>query len=387
MKTANLKWAMSNYKCPIYMFDIDKLYQRLDYLKSKLSGRLEICFAVKANPFLIEFMHEMVARLEVCSPGELEICNQFAVAKEKIVVSGVYKDERTILKRSSSQSVFTIESLSQLNLLEKKAMMENTRLRVLIRLSSANQFGVDREELLNIIAKYKDSNRIHIIGLQYYSKTQKKSLKVLENELEMLDELYLKIENEYDLHLEELEYGPGFPVMYFGEDDFNEDVFLEEFKSLTDKLSFKGKIILELGRSLASSCGSYMTKVVDLKTTANESYAIVDGGMHHITYYGQFMATRVPSISIYPKRAGTSGTYTICGSLCTINDMLVKRMTTTMIEIGDYLVFNNTGAYSMCEGITLFLSRNLPMVVAFKAGKSITLRDEIETYKLNSRNI
>ena len=39
----------------------------------------------------------------------------------------------------------------------------------------------------------------------------------------------------------------------------------------------------------------------------------------------------------------------VCGSLCTINDNLVKNMPLTEPTIGDILEFINTGAYSMTE--------------------------------------
>ena len=46
--------------------------------------------------------------------------------------------------------------------------------------------------------------------------------------------------------------------------------------------------------------------------------------------------------------------------LCTINDILVKRLPLGGLEIGDVLVFEQAGAYCMTEGIALFLSRDLP---------------------------
>ena len=52
-------------------------------------------------------------------------------------------------------------------------------------------------------------------------------------------------------------------------------------------------------------------------------------------------------------------------------------------EVDDILVFMNVGAYSVTEGISLFLSRDLPRVYR-KCGDSLTLlRDKIQTEDFN----
>ena len=65
---------------------------------------------------------------------------------------------------------------------------------------------------------------------------------------------------------EELEFGPGFPVSYFRGEEFNEDEYLREFSELLEEMAFESKITLELGRSIAASCGTYLTSVVDMKS-------------------------------------------------------------------------------------------------------------------------
>ena len=120
---------------------------------------------------------------------------------------------------------------------------------------------------------------------------------------------------------------------------------------------------LELGRSLAASCGTYMTRVVDVKKNRGQNYVIVDGGIHQLVYYGQTMAMKHPLIRQWEK--DTSGETTdcaICGSLCTVNDILVKQCPLYDPRIRDVLLFDNAGAYSMAEGIALFLSREIPPV-------------------------
>ena len=154
-----------------------------------------------------------------------------------------------------------------------------------------------------------------------------------------------------------------------------------------DNMKYKGKIVMELGRSIAASCGYYLTKVVDTKTNNNQNYAILDGGIHHLVYYGQTMAMKIPYYDIYPKRAEENvQNWNLMGSLCTINDILVKQLPVSNLQKGDIFVFKNTGAYCVTEGISLFLSRDLPQVGLLRNGKLEIVRKAFETYKLNMAN-
>ncbi len=102
--------------------------------------------------------------------------------------------------------------------------------------------------------------------------------------------------------------------------------------------------------------------------------------------YGQFMAMKHPMISLYPSREEDEASveWTVCGSLCTINDLLVKKMPFADLKIGDVLVFENTGAYYMTEGIALFLTRDLPEVVLLlEDGRMQVVRERFQTDVLN----
>ena len=115
---------------------------------------------------------------------------------------------------------------------------------------------------------------------------------------------------------------------------------------MLSQLRFSGPLVLELGRSIAASCGTYLTRVVDLKRNRGEGYALVDGGIHQLTYYGQAMAMRAPRLRLLPDRpCQEEETWTVCGSLCTINDILVKRRPFPALAVGDVLAFENAGAY------------------------------------------
>lgn len=395
MNDTQLREILKNYPTPFYLLDAEELQNRMAFLRKHLPSQVELCYAVKANPFLVRELLSLADRFEICSPGELAICQKMGVPSEKQVVSGVYKNallmQQTVqhdVQAGASTGIYTVESMSQFSILQEAAKAAGTQLPVLLRLTSGNQFGLDEDEIEQMIAGRFENPWLHIRGIQYFSGTQKTSLKRLQREINLLDSFLEHLSERYGYQAEELEFGPGLPVSYFEGEAFDEPVFLREFSALLEDMNFSGKIILELGRSIAASCGRYLTQVVDLKTNRQGSFAIVDGGMHQLVYFGQSMAMKQPGIRVLsPYSEAENHRWNICGSLCTVNDILVKQMPLPPLHIGDVLVFEKTGAYCMTEGISLFLSRDLPKVLlATSSGKIRILRDSIETEIFNTPN-
>lgn len=382
---------LKNFKTPFYAFDIPTFRKRIDYIKSSIPQGVDLCYAVKANTFIIKEAEKCVERLEVCSPGEFEVCEHLNTPMEKIVVSGVYKTPEFIERIISTYDnigIYTAESLTQYELLKNLADKYNRKLNVLVRVTSKNQFGVSENDLFEIIKDNENSEHLTIIGIQYFSSTQRTSLKKFRREFEYLNDLISRLKTDYAFDVKELEYGTGFPVFYFQSDEFDEKSYFEEFSAMLKTLPDSIKITLEVGRSIAASCGYYFTSVVDQKTNKVGNFAIVDGGINHLVYFGQSMAMKVPHIDLYPDREqNNTNEWNICGSLCTVNDIIVKSLPLSDLKINDVLVFKNTGAYCMCEGISLFLSRELPGVVIVDDDEQYTLvRDHFKTSSLNSPN-
>lgn len=378
-----LNQIASNVGTPTYVYDIKKLKNRINYIKEHLPSRVEICYAIKANTFIVKDIEQDVFRFEVCSPGERKICQKMNVDDSKILISGVNKSNEEIqeIMDSSNIQLFSVESMNQFELLKNT----NKKIDILLRLTSGNQFGINKSEIEEIIKNRNEYPNINIKGIQFFSGTQKTSTKILKKEVEKLEEFIKELKDKYDFTTNELEYGTGFPVYYFKNSEFDEEEYFKEFSEIINNLDYSGKIILEIGRSIVASCGYYITKIIDKKTNKDQNYAIVDGGINHVVYYGQSMAMKVPYIDIYPKRDNLKNErWNICGSLCTINDILIKQLEET-IEIGDIIVFENVGAYSATEGIALFLSRDLPKVIKLNEDNSIEIiRDNTSTYQLNS---
>ena len=370
-----------------YVFDYGVLRRRIAYLQGLLGAEIRLAYAIKANPFLVEGVLDQVDRLELCSPGESDICDALGVEPGGTVISGLNKTPAFIedLVEHTDGRVYTVESIHQFRLLDSLSRKYGKRLKLLLRLTNDSQFGINEEEIEALIASRGDYPNLVFEGIQFFSGTQKTSLKKLRREILHLDALLGKLETDYGYRSPELEYGPGFPVAYFGE-DLEEETLIVGLKTLLAEMQWQGHVTLELGRSIAASCGRYYTHVADKKTNHGQNYLILDGGMHQMVYFGQYMGMKLPSVTLCGKENDPiTAQWNLCGSLCSMNDILVKSLPLPEVEIGDTLCFANTGAYCVTEGIALFLSRDLPAVyIADENGKVTCARKTRETWPLNT---
>ncbi|WP_028044051.1 alanine racemase [Candidatus Stoquefichus massiliensis] len=375
---------------PAYVFDIDVLCNRIQFIKNKLGNKVQLCYAMKANPFVVKAIENQIDYYEVCSHGEFDICERAGINMNKIVLSGVYKakhDLEYVIAKYQDTLIYTCESPNQFHMIHEIAKQMNIKVNALLRITTHNQFGMSEDQLCSLIEKRKEFPYINIIGIHHFSGTQRKKINMYKEELEYVDSLILKLENEYGYVPDKLEFGPGFYVEYFqhSKQPYDEEELLDGFVDLLDNLHFQGQITIELGRFIAATCGNYYTDIVDYKVN-DVPYCIVNGGMHQTTYYGQMMAMKIPYYRQLKKKE-VQGDYINCnisGSLCTINDNLVKGLTLQNPEVGDIIEFQRVGAYAMCEGISLFLSRDLPSVYLYSNKEGLQLqRARFETNILN----
>lgn len=372
---------------PCYIFDIEQLLNRVSHIKGILGNKASLCYAIKANTFLVPYMDKVIEKYEVCSVGELEICHEKNINMNKVVFSGINKSDEEIGKALAyGVSVITIESENQFYSTTRQARAIGRCVNVLLRISNGAQFGMEETIIKEIVRTRDNYPYIHISGIQYFTGTQKKQNDKIIKEIEYINDFCNVLYEEYHFDVEEIEFGPGLYVPYFVGEQEDRLESLQGIINKFEELPIKRKIILELGRYLVANCGRYVTKVVDTKKNRDTKFCIVDGGKNHINYYGQNMAMRIPNIThIKSEKSNNADSekWIICGSLCTFADVLVRGYLTDGLECGDYLVFDKVGAYSVTEGLSLFLSRELPSIYIYNNDTVDLIRDKITTYQIN----
>lgn len=405
MRNEELASIAQTWGTPTFVFDTQAFEARLSACREILGGTVDLCFAMKANPFLVRAAEHAGAKLEVCSPGELAICERAGIDPARIVYSGVNKEPSDIKRAIDyGAGALTAESLLHARYISEAAQACGKVVAVIPRLNAGSQFGMSRTDFLWLVDHRNEFPGINIVGLHYFVGTQRGKLKHQRRELAMLADFLDEVERDHGLRLARLEYGPGLAVPYFDGDDFSDTLApLRELAPDLQRIAERVSLTIEMGRFFAAECGCYLTRAMDLKSNEGTNYAILDGGMNHLTYYGQMMGMRVPVIdnlgSCAPDAAmpaefaelrgeaaqvqGAPAEWCLCGSLCTVNDVLVRAAHFDALKQGDVLAFRNAGAYAVTEGVYLFLSRTMPRVLLRGADGVSLVRDFTETSPFN----
>ena len=379
-----IKSIADQYGTPSFIFDIESLTKRVSEMRTITEQKYNLCYSIKANPFLIPAMIQLVDHLEVCSPGELAICETLKVPAEMIIYSGVNKGYKDVSEAFDyGVETFTAESVQQMELVNRIAEEKGRDASILPRLTAGTQFGMSKEDLVYLIENRGRYSHVHIDGIHYFVGTQRKKLEKQKKELSMLKELFAELRTTYGIELKKLEYGPGLPVPLFDGEDFSDTLQpMKELQDILAEVSSWAEVTVEMGRFIATECGTYITSVADQKS----EYCILDGGINHVNYVGQMMGMKNPVIRHIKTTDHTDNKeWVLCGSLCTTNDVMVRKISFEGLSVGDVLSFENIGAYSVTEGIYLFLSRTMPKIILrFSRDDYQLARDAIETSSLNT---
>lgn len=377
----------SSVESPAYYFDLDVFEKRVGLVKDELQD-IPLTFSIKANPFLLFGLPDNLRHVEVCSPGELQICKHYGIPGNRIIYSGVNKENTDVTEAISyGVDIATAESKLHIELEQAVAASLHKKQSVIFRLTSGNQFGMSEDDIFSILSNKNAYPNLDFIGIHYYSGTQKK-LRQIEKDLKKLDTFLKKASDEYGFVPQLVEMGPGLAVEYFEVPyDEEDEKRLREAAPLLLEFANKYPLGVEMGRFLAAPCGTYVTKVVDIKNSSDTNYLICDGGIHHLKYYGQTMAMQVPEMEVLVAEDTPKNPYCICGSLCTVADVLVREVNLPEMTGGDQILFHRCGAYSVTEGSALFLSRQIPAVYVYNEEVGLMkVRSMVDAALINREN-
>ena len=179
-----LKELAAKYGTPLYVFDMARLCKRVQAMRQVLGPDIGLCYAMKANPFLVGYLSSLVDGIEVCSSGELDICRKSNVPEKKIILSGVHKSELDFqsLLQKQFNGLVTIESKLQFKYLLDN-LQPQQEVAVIFRLTSGTQFGMEHDEIIALVDECKKHSNVHFRGLHYFSGTQKRDLDVMRQEI------------------------------------------------------------------------------------------------------------------------------------------------------------------------------------------------------------
>lgn len=368
---------------PCFVYDLALARSRFIALRAALPPRVELAYAVKANPGLplLRSFAELGAGFDCASAGELALV---AVARAgpsggrvpgRIVFAGPAKslgDLKAALAAGARIQVDGVEDLERLDALladRTEALPVNVRVHPQGGISEANRiiggagpsaFGVDEEGLDDFVDAAARYPRVRLAGLQVFAASNERSAQALLSNHAAALRIGQRLQEALDYELDLIDLGGGLGIPY-AEDEKELDLTalgsgLNEL--LADNPWFTGRLFLEPGRWLAGPCGIYLCRVVRLKESRGVSFALLEGGINHLLR-PLLTGQPFPVMALGKREAAPKRRYALAGPLCTSLDRL-GELELPELAPGDLLAFGQAGAYGRTEAMVEFLSREPP---------------------------
>lgn len=394
---ASIRQLIQNSPSPFYVYDLAKVRNRINLLRTRLSSDFEVFYSAKANshPKILQVMQAEKLSVDVASMGELDRALAVGFSANRISFTGPGKRTEEIVKAIDlGIGAIVFESESELNEIEMQAGRLRKRVGVVARLTpmqrvgptgrlivdEPSQFGFDELSLDSLIKCLKGTKHVDLIGTHSHVQSQiLQAEHVLRNfefalEASMLFQAKLSSVGRFELARErfKVSLGGGIGIPYSTKAAaFDFDHFAMGLRQLTSRYSGPGPLgvsiafAMELGRYLVGESGYFVSTILRQKVVTSKGrkhiFAIADGGYSQCQIacgVGQAVRTNLPYVILKKeegRRAAGAKVISVAGSTCYSQDILVRDVLLDEVEAGDILVIENVGAYGKQFSPTEFL--------------------------------
>lgn len=369
----------AKWEPPFYFINAEKARNNIREIRRQMGAPLRVAYTVKTNPWLTQFLSDEVEYFTICSEGELDLCKRCSVHSDKIILDGVLRT-KSLLSKALEYGVsrFCIDSKEQMQQLFD-AVSTDQEVSVLFRISSGNQFGLELSDIPICLELCTQKNGLHFVGIQYYPGTQRSSKNQVQRELDRLEQCLEYFRTLEGVSVQEVQFGAGLGVPYFlGECEIPYlDAFMQ-CRQFIKRLQRDYEVTYEAGRIVAATSGTYVTQVFEEKRRGDKKLLFCLGGTSHLQYPGGILGLRTPKVDgIYAHPSDRFEPYSICGSLCSEDDLLAKEcLLDAQITPGDLLIFHCVGAYSPVLTSPMFLMMELPHILVYNKQSEIVSPSE-----------
>jgi diaminopimelate decarboxylase len=252
---------------------------------------------------------------------------------------------------------------------------------------SPSKFGIDIEQLDDFETFLQQYPNVSVSGIHIHIRSQVLDFEKLGRYYKKSFEIAKRL-NKVCKTIEFINFGSGIGTVY---DKVKESPLdLQKLAQLTEIITannnetLNARLILETGRFIVCSAGTYYTKIVDIKESRGTKYLIVKNGMNGFlrpaianllnrTAGGNDIPGQEPlytsmhafSVSVLNDEIEKERV-SIVGNLCTARDVLVENVEVNKAEIGDVVSVSNAGSYGYSLSPVLFSSHDAPAQLYLK---------------------
>ncbi len=369
---------------PVYIYHAERIAEQYKKLKKAFSNcNARFFYACKSltNINVLKYMQSIGVSLDCVSVNEVKLGLMAGFDKKDILYTPNCVDFEEVVAAKELGVNVNIDNIS---ILEQFGHKFGNSYPVCIRLNPHimaggnykistghidSKFGISIHQMRHIERIVKSTN-LNVTGIHMHTGSEIKDVRVF---LEGLDVMFTTA--AHFPNLEFIDLGSGFKVPYQpgdAETDINDlgkkvtQAFVEFEKETGRKL----QVWFEPGKYLVSQCGYFVVKTNVIKQTPAAVFAGVNSGFNHLIR--PMMYDAYHHIENISNPAGAERIYNVVGNICETDTFAWDRKLNEIRE-GDYLVFNNAGAYGF-EMSSNFNSRLKPAEVMVVEGKAKLIR-------------
>ena len=357
--------------------DLDEAFSGLDHL---------VCYAVKANGNLavLRTLASLGAGADIVSGGELYRSMRAGFDPKKVVFAGVGKTERELMAGLGERILlFNVESVSELECLDKLAARHGKRARVSLRINpdvdagthdhistgrALDKFGIPVEEALALAERISEYRSVDLMGVHQHIGSQITKLapftESVEKSAALVEELKVR---GFDIGY--FNIGGGLGIRYSDEEIPTPKDLVDAVRPTLEATG--AKILCEMGRFVAGNAGVLLTRVVYRKRSGERNFIVADAGMNDLLRPSLYDAHHdVRSVA----GDGAVAPADLVGPVCESGDFLARDRELPDAREGDLLAVMGAGAYGFSMASN-YNSRPRPAEVMVRGDRWAIVRE------------
>ncbi|WP_222439261.1 pyridoxal-dependent decarboxylase [Sporosarcina sp. BP05] len=350
---------------PFFLINKEELEDNILSFESalkKIWPNSRIAYSVKTNslPWLLKHLKTQNVIAEVVSDEEYELALLCGYKEEEIVFNGPIKGKAAFLDSINKNSIVNIDSQHELEVFKSniKESKGNIGVRVNIDTSifESNDIGYiedgfrfgfsdENDELSNAIEIIRFGDMNNRIGLHFHCNSVTRSLSVYRK----LAEYAKFIIEKYNISPSFIDIGGGFFGGVEGKPT-GTDYITAIHEVLKNTVNIETTmLIVEPGSAIIGSAVEFHTSVIDTKDNDRTRIVTTDGSRINIdplwskkNYTYRIEKNTEARIKLEKQ--------VICGYTCMDHDRIMSLLDENILSIGDRLIYEKVGAYTMTFG-------------------------------------
>lgn len=387
---------IQEYPTPFYIYDEKAIRQNAQKLKETFSWaprEFKNYFAVKAlpNPYIMKLLAQEGMGADCSSMAELILAEKIGLKGKDIMFTSNDTPLEEYQKALELGAVINLDDISHIEYLEQLGLPELISCRfnpgplkegnAIIGTPEEAKYGFTRDQLFEGYRILKEKG-VKRFGLHTMVASNELDPEYFIETAEILLSLVAELTEELGIIFDFVNLGGGIGIPYRPEETaVDMERVSKGIKRLYSQYIITNalrplQVVMESGRMITGPYGYLVSRAIHRKETY-KSYIGMDscmadlmrpglyGSYHHITVLGK-------------EDAPEDSLYDVCGSLCENNDKFAIDRYLPSIDMGDLLVFHDSGAHGRAMGFN-YNGKLRPAELLLKKDRSVELIRRAET--------